>query len=414
MTGETIELRLLYCEGWDPAEGAVVGPLTPEAARHRDASGEPYVAVLFAGGMPKLLIEVCWRYFVVTAWEFDERGRRTTRHDLRLLEDGRLLLIGQTVWRYADADQPEFDGRAARHRRETVDDGVRVIEEPGGDRGGSRHTFERVDRESLRLAVPAFGDWTALIRPADAGSADVTLVVRDDLPDGVRLSFGGTPWSPPRPLRPNEPDLLFRPGARYATRWGVVTVEVHDLGVTVLPTGRVVAAGPGFFEAPVPFVAEVPAGAYPTLLSVARWAGDEDVRVAAARLVIRDEPVASWELAVCPGQDPRTLGDGEFLGFGVEVGLAFLGDAAVVPAVKRFADDGFPGAGDVWGESVVRVRDEESGADAFVFSSGWGDGSYPTWVGRTRDGGIGCLLADMLVLHHAEPLAAASTAGEAG
>lgn len=29
--------------------------------------------------------------------------------------------------------------------------------------------------------------------------------------------------------------------------------------------------------------------------------------------------------------------------------------------------------------------------------SGWGDGAYPTWIGRYAEGGVTCFVADMLL-----------------
>ncbi|WP_447008145.1 DUF4241 domain-containing protein [Saccharothrix isguenensis] len=49
----------------------------------------------------------------------------------------------------------------------------------------------------------------------------------------------------------------------------------------------------------------------------------------------------------------------------------------------------------------VEVREPESGATLVAFGSGWGDGMYPRWVGRTADGGIACFVAAVLVPHGA-------------
>jgi hypothetical protein len=32
-----------------------------------------------------------------------------------------------------------------------------------------------------------------------------------------------------------------------------------------------------------------------------------------------------------------------------------------------------------------------------VWSSGWGDGCYPTWIGYDADGAVACFIADMLL-----------------
>ena len=44
------------------------------------------------------------------------------------------------------------------------------------------------------------------------------------------------------------------------------------------------------------------------------------------------------------------------------------------------------------------MTDPESGANLIAFQSGWGDGSYPVWIGRSADGEVACFVADMLLL----------------
>ncbi|MFD9736365.1 DUF4241 domain-containing protein [Umezawaea sp. NPDC059074] len=48
------------------------------------------------------------------------------------------------------------------------------------------------------------------------------------------------------------------------------------------------------------------------------------------------------------------------------------------------------------------MSDPKSGATLVAFGSGWGDGSYPVWGGRTAEGAVACFVADMLLLHDAE------------
>lgn len=44
------------------------------------------------------------------------------------------------------------------------------------------------------------------------------------------------------------------------------------------------------------------------------------------------------------------------------------------------------------------MTDPESGANLIAFHSGWGDGSYLVWIGRSADGQVACFVADMLLL----------------
>lgn len=38
-----------------------------------------------------------------------------------------------------------------------------------------------------------------------------------------------------------------------------------------------------------------------------------------------------------------------------------------------------------------------SGSNLIAYQSGWGDGSYPTWIGRGHGGNVTCFVSDMLL-----------------
>jgi hypothetical protein len=102
------------------------------------------------------------------------------------------------------------------------------------------------------------------------------------------------------------------------------------------------------------------------------------------------------------------LGDEEFYGFGVDAGMACLVDAAAAGHLIAIAndddryDDTYVAAtatGDL--DEGIELTDPASGANAFAFSSGWGDGAYPVWIGRTSGGDVACFVADMLMFNRA-------------
>ena len=107
------QLDVVYCRGWDASARAVVGPLTPELARAQDDAGTPYSVLLLAAARLVAVIEVAWSSHSCAIWRLDEHGRRDARRELRLLEDGKLFLLEQKVWGYADVEQPEFDPTAS-------------------------------------------------------------------------------------------------------------------------------------------------------------------------------------------------------------------------------------------------------------------------------------------------------------
>jgi Protein of unknown function (DUF4241) len=227
------------------------------------------------------------------------------------------------------------------------------------------------------------------------------------------------------------PDVarMFTAGERFAFPRGQVgTVSVTAPAELRLPSGRIVACDPFTGLGPYggdPFTVAVPPGRYPVTASVVEIASSDGsesepergaesesepesepelphLRVAAARLTILDEPVASWEQAVAPEQDLGSLGDDEFYGYGVDAGTGCFVDADAVEPLGGFESDtgtllaAFEAVD--WAATVVTLADPGSGHNLVAFSSGWGDGAYPTWIGRTLTGEVACLVTEFFVI----------------
>jgi hypothetical protein len=415
------DLDVMYCEGWDPAARAIVGVLPSAAARERDEAGEQYAVLLGDPGRPYALIEVAWRHRYAGVWFFDDALRRARKRDFRRFTDDRLFLLETVERRYASDGQAEHDPAVWRRTRRYARDGrYRETLEPSGPSGPLSETWDQAPAETLWEPAPRFGAWASLVRadrdrpsslpslrhPADPGAAAPAAPA--GLPPERR------PWSPPRPLAPSNLDALFRAGTRFALPSGggtlrTVRIDVRDLGRLRMPTGRLLAVDPGIiFHDRGPLEVTVPPGEYPVALAVARWEPPaRSGRVAAARLLVRDEPVASWELGLSEGEDAMLLGDGEFYGFGVDAGMACIADGAAAGFLLAVADDDkryHATYVDADLDGGIEVTDPETGANAFAFTSGWGDGDYPVWVGRTAAGAVACFVADLLVVADAPPL----------
>jgi len=418
-------LDVTYCEGWDAQSQAPVGLLPVRVARERDDVGEQYAVLLGPARRPRLLIEVSWRHHYCAVWGFDTLLRRTHKAEFRRLATERSFLNETREWRYATSQQQEFDEAAwTRTCRSSTQGHVETQLRPAGERGGLQVRRERVPVEELWRPVPGFGDWAPLVASIDPELSSSLVLAECPDPNGhadaageweatVGRAVGQRPWRPPMPLAPSRLDLLFRAGTRYALEpGGPVMVEVCSAGQLRMPSGRLIVADPAWLDTTLePFTVTVPPGAYPVALSVVRFEQQPaHRRVAAARLAVCHESVASWELALRPGQDPRTLGEGEFFGFGVDAGTGSLLDAAALNAMIRLvAEDAWEGFidrhfDDLTGQRPVEVIDPISGANLVAFESGWGDGAYPTWIGRTGGGEVACFVADMLVVHDARVL----------
>ncbi|MEU5044205.1 DUF4241 domain-containing protein [Streptomyces griseorubiginosus] len=214
------------------------------------------------------------------------------------------------------------------------------------------------------------------------------------------------------PMSPRDYTWLFTPGSTFAYESGTTgVIHVADGGELDLPTGQVVASDPfvylgsGDIE---PFTVSVPPGRYRVEAAVATLGRPDEppadrphLRVAAARLVIRAEPTTSWELALRPDQDPAELGDDEFYGYGVDAGTGCFYDAAAEEAFPEAQEDEGPlwdaFENSDWSPGPHLVTSPSTGHTLVAFTSGWGDGFYPTWIGRSASGEVTCFLTDFFV-----------------
>ncbi|MCX4429428.1 DUF4241 domain-containing protein [Streptomyces mirabilis] len=211
---------------------------------------------------------------------------------------------------------------------------------------------------------------------------------------------------------------LFAPGTSHPCPDGVGLLVRVLPGVPLsLPSGRVIAMEPlgcGVGDpAEMAFTQQVRPGTYPVVLVtvdvIGPDGGHRDTRVAAAQLEIRNEPVATWELALRPGEDTEELDDDELFGYPVDGGTGCFVDAQTFQAAGEKEDFAGQVAESLWGRPqtpvasvrecapiTMSVGDDEHAV--VVFSTGWGDGDYPTWIGRTADGDVACFLTDFQVL----------------
>ncbi|WP_020121019.1 DUF4241 domain-containing protein [Streptomyces canus] len=214
------------------------------------------------------------------------------------------------------------------------------------------------------------------------------------------------------PMSPRDYTWLFTPGSTFAFESGTTgVIHVAQGGELDLPTGRVVACDPfvylgsGDIE---PFTVSVPPGRYRVEAAVATLGRPDEppadkphLRVAAARLVIRDEPTATWELALSPEQDLAELKDDEFFGYGVDAGTGCFYDAAAEEAFPEAQEDEGPlwdaFEDSDWSGGPHLVTAPSTGHTLAAFTSGWGDGFYPTWIGRSASGEVTCFLTDFFV-----------------
>jgi Protein of unknown function (DUF4241) len=208
---------------------------------------------------------------------------------------------------------------------------------------------------------------------------------------------------------PYVPDLDLVLAAGYSVEDDGITyvVEPFDLGHVVLPTGEIVGCDPLVLHT-TPFVDTVPPGRYTLRAWVAvlhKDGAEWQRRITALQLVIVDELAIRWTMALLPNQDVATLDEDSYFGYGVDAGTGTLADRIAIEALQDWdydrIDEVFIPAQiptDPIEAVVSAVVDEQTGANVYVVGSGWGDGSYPTYVGWTADGAIATFVTHFGVL----------------
>ncbi|GLW31815.1 hypothetical protein Areg01_47540 [Actinoplanes regularis] len=379
----------VYGAGWDGR--ALVNPLNQAEV----ATSDTFAVVFLDRGRVRLQVQVAWADSYLAAVRYDDRGRRVAQHEFRPSSDGDLALWTVGTWDGPDElFGDEYERRAAqRFVTYYRSDGHVVIEECPRGEGGGRSTQFGFDA-APGLARPGPGNWVELLALIEVGPAEVAEAGTHDLPVVHRDE---APWRPPRPLPPGDLVGLFTEGAVRSVAGGETTarIEVVAAGDLHLPSGRLVAADPGWLSADQePYLVTVAPGSYPVTISRAYLAGDEEhVRIAAARLTVADRPVIAWEMALCTGQDQLDLREGRYYGVGVDAGMACFLDAGQRERYAVLFDGDLPD--ELMLDQGGFVMLDHGGLIAY--HSGWGDGAYPTWIGRDENGEVVCFVTDMLL-----------------
>jgi len=217
----------------------------------------------------------------------------------------------------------------------------------------------------------------------------------------------------------------FEPGAQARDRQGGdVTFWTRAVGDLIAPTGRIVACDP-FTCADAPaFACEALPGTYPVRVALAQFARNSDERIVAAMLQLRAAAAVRWEPAqwVRAADSATSETDNEGAtdsasitdDYCVDSGFgAFMDEAAIEVLLEHIHaeddDDYLQGRldslGPVGGAEWFDIPlDEETGANMLLFTSGWGDGAYPSYWGYAADDGLVCLLTDFGVVDASEYL----------
>ncbi|MBE6754781.1 MAG: DUF4241 domain-containing protein [Ruminococcaceae bacterium] len=178
----------------------------------------------------------------------------------------------------------------------------------------------------------------------------------------------------------------------------------QPMGELRLPTGEIVANDPCCMFETKPFTRKVPAGAYPAEIWVLHSA-DDDKRIAFAALRFSDAEAVSFEMAIVDGVDVSKMEENEYFGYGVDAGTGCFMDAAACKVLLAAYNEDYelPVLAEPLEASYVDTYSAANvelgeGQNIVAFSTGWGDGAYPSYWGLDKDCEICCLITDFCIV----------------
>ena len=200
----------------------------------------------------------------------------------------------------------------------------------------------------------------------------------------------------------------------------VVQLKKIEMGRLHLPTGHIVANDPCLCFETAPFTITVAPGHYDVSISVVHFPPPEDPegksgqiydrRVALAMLKFSDKKAVRWEMALTSGNDGvDTLAEGDFFGYGVDSGTGGFADKEIIDKIVQIMDDAHKNNDNSFYDKMdtemhktyvptysylltnITGGDEKQLA---CFSSGDGDGAYPSYFGFDEEGKPCCVVTD--------------------
>lgn len=182
------------------------------------------------------------------------------------------------------------------------------------------------------------------------------------------------------------------------------------MGELFLPTGEIVVCDPLVMPDRPPLKRKVEPGLYPVTLFEAEG------RIAVAVLTFEEGAPVSWELATIEGQNVGDLKDDQIFAYPVDAGLGSFMDKTtyarmldrealeIERANSRYVSyydnvlaDELPGNVN---DYVMHRPISGNDANIAIFSSGWGDGLYPSFWGLDAVGKPLVLVTDFYVLEN--------------
>ncbi len=176
-----------------------------------------------------------------------------------------------------------------------------------------------------------------------------------------------------------------------------------EIGKLNIKEGKIFACDPISLYMEEPFTAEFPKGQFPVEVAIATI-NDDDERIGFARIRFTDTKPVKWSYALTDGQDPAELEKDEIFGYGVDSGTGSFMDASGYTEYDNLYKEDVD-LSTVSKEMEKAYKDtrtwlmwEGKTSNAALFTTGYGDGLYASYIGYDANGNICRLVTDFGLL----------------
>lgn len=188
-------------------------------------------------------------------------------------------------------------------------------------------------------------------------------------------------------------------------------IEEQPLGMLSLPTGRIVANDSLSMFETEPFAENVSPGKYPVKLYIHHIGKDR--RVSFSEIRFSAKTPVRFAPALLAEQDADTLGEKEYFGYGVDSGIGGFMDELTCLKVHKLIDTSSAQLNEALEEALennyvhtyttANITLPKESCNMVLFSSGFGDGVYPSFWGYDESDTICCLITDFLTSDASNP-----------
>ena len=173
----------------------------------------------------------------------------------------------------------------------------------------------------------------------------------------------------------------------------------QSIGSIKIVDRQIIACDPFLYNKDKPFVIKFPSGYFPVELAIAKINIDE--RVGLARIKFSEESPVKWTFALTEDQDESDLDDDEILGYGVDSGTGCFMDSSGAKKFSSYLSLKPNNFENIIKELALTYKDTRSWLlwkrdeqTVVMFSTGWGDGCYATYIGYDSKMSICRLVTD--------------------